>query len=100
MMLLLFIRKYFQRPIHLFCIIGVLLIILGGVANVYLLALKLSGEEIGDRPLLTLAMMMILAGIQLFTIGIVMELLIRTYYESQQKRPYRIKKISKGGQVQ
>jgi len=45
-------------------------------------------------------MMLILAGIQLFTIGIVMELLIRTYYESQQKRPYRIKKISKGGQVQ
>lgn len=100
MMLLLFIRKYFQRPIHLFGIFGVLLMILGGIANIYLLVIKLSGEQIGDRPLLTLAMMLILAGIQLFTIGIVMELLIRTYYESQQKRPYRIKKISKGGQVQ
>jgi len=100
MMLLLFIRKYFQRPIHLFGIFGVLLMILGGIANIYLLGVKLSGEQIGDRPLLTLAMMLILAGIQLFTIGIVMELLIRTYYESQQKRPYRIKKISKGGQVQ
>ncbi|WP_299531177.1 glycosyltransferase family 2 protein [Ulvibacterium sp.] len=98
MMLLLFIRKYFQRPIHLFGIFGVLLIILGIFINIYLLIVKLGlGEDIGTRPLLMFGMMFILAGIQLFTIGIVMELLIRTYYESQQKRPYRIKKVSVGG---
>jgi len=99
MMLLLFIRKYFQRPIHLFGIIGVLLIILGIFINIYLLIVKLGyGQDIGNRPLLIFGMMFILAGIQLFTIGIVMELLIRTYYESQNKRPYRIKNISVGGQ--
>ncbi len=98
MMLLLFIRKYFQRPIHLFGILGVLLILVGMLINMYLLVLKFGwGEDIGTRPLLTFGMMFILAGIQLFTIGIVMELLIRTYYESQQKRPYRIKNISIGG---
>ncbi|KAB5486936.1 MULTISPECIES: glycosyltransferase family 2 protein [Flagellimonas] len=97
MMLLLFIRKYFQRPIHLFGIFGVLLIILGIFINIYLLIVKLGfGEDIGSRPLLIFGMMFILGGIQLFTIGIVMELLIRTYYESQQKRPYRIKKITIG----
>ena len=96
MMLLLFIRKYFQRPIHLFGIFGVLLIMLGIVINAYLLVVKLMGEDIGNRPLLIFGLMFILAGIQLFTIGIVMELLIRTYYESQQKRPYRIKNISIG----
>lgn len=97
MMLLLFIRKYFQRPIHLFGIFGVLLIILGVLIEMYLLVLKFGfGEDIGTRPLLIFGMMFILGGIQLFTIGIVMELLIRTYYESQQKRPYRIKKISIG----
>jgi glycosyltransferase involved in cell wall biosynthesis len=96
MMLLLFIRKYFQRPIHLFGIFGVLMIIFGGLVNIYLLVLKVLGEDIGNRPLLTFGMMLILAGIQLFTIGIVMELLIRTYYESQQKRPYRIKNVSIG----
>ncbi|MEB8329665.1 glycosyltransferase family 2 protein [Flavobacteriaceae bacterium KMM 6897] len=96
MMLLLFIRKYFQRPIHLFGIFGVLLIILGFFINFYLLIVKLTGEDIGTRPLLIFGMMFILAGIQLFTIGIVMELLIRTYYESQSKRPYRIKKIFVG----
>ncbi len=100
MMLLLFIRKYFQRPIHLFGIFGVLMIILGIFINIYLLIVKLGlGEDIGTRPLLMFGMMFILAGIQLFTIGIVMELLIRTYYESQQKRPYRIKKVSVGGQT-
>lgn len=97
MMLLLFIRKYFQRPIHLFGIFGVLLIILGFFINIYLLIVKLGfGEDIGSRPLLIFGMMFILGGIQLFTIGIVMELLIRTYYESQQKRPYRVKKITIG----
>ncbi|MDT0606933.1 glycosyltransferase family 2 protein [Croceitalea rosinachiae] len=97
MMLLLFIRKYFQRPIHLFGILGVLLIILGIFIEMYLLIIKFGfGEDIGTRPLLIFGMMFILGGIQLFTIGIVMELLIRTYYESQSKRPYRIKKITIG----
>ncbi len=98
MMLLLFIRKYFQRPIHLFGIFGVLLILLGVLINVYLFILKFGfAEDIGTRPLLIFGMMFILGGIQLFTIGIVMELLIRTYYESQKKRPYRIKNITVGG---
>ena len=100
MMLLLFIRKYFQRPIHLFGIFGFFLIIVGIFINIYLLIVKFGfGEDIGTRPLLIFGLMFILAGIQLFTIGIVMELLIRTYYESQQKRPYRIRKISVGGKV-
>lgn len=98
MMLLLFIRKYFQKPIHLFGIFGVLLTLLGILINIYLFILKWGfGEDIGSRPLLIFGMMFILAGIQLFTIGIVMELMIRTYYESQSKRPYRIKKTTIGG---
>jgi hypothetical protein len=72
---------------------------LGVLINFYLLILKLGmGEDIGNRPLLIFGLMFILGGIQLFTIGIVMELLIRTYYESQNKRPYRIKNISIGGE--
>jgi glycosyltransferase involved in cell wall biosynthesis len=100
MMLLLFIRKYFQRPIHLFGIFGFLMIFLGVLINIYLLIVKWGfGEDIGTRPLLIFGLMFILAGIQVFTIGIVMELLIRTYYESQKKRPYRIKKVTVGDGV-
>lgn len=100
MMLLLFIRKYFQRPIHLFGIVGVLMVVLGILINIYLLIVKFGfGQDIGNRPLLIFGLMFILAGIQLFTIGIVMELLIRTYYESQSKRPYRIKNVAIGGRA-
>jgi glycosyltransferase involved in cell wall biosynthesis len=100
MMLLLFIRKYFQRPIHLFGILGVVLILIGAAMNAYLLLVKFGfGEDIGNRPMLIFGMMFILGGIQLFTIGIVMELLIRTYYESQNKRPYRIKNVIIGGKA-
>ncbi|WP_446050410.1 glycosyltransferase family 2 protein [Zobellia laminariae] len=99
-MLLLFIRKYFQRPIHFFGIFGFVLILIGLIINAHLLVVKFGlGEDIGSRPLLTFGMMFILAGIQLFTIGIVMELLIRTYYESQNKRPYRIKNVAVGDQI-
>lgn len=97
LLLLLFIRKYFQRPIHLFGIFGFALIILGVLINIYLLIVKLMGNDIGNRPLLIFGLMFILAGIQLFTMGVVMELLLRTYYESQNKRPYNIKKITRGG---
>ncbi len=101
MMLLLFIRKYFQRPIHLFGIGGVLMVLLGIAINLYLVIVKYGfGQDIGNRPLLIFGMMFILGGVQIFTIGIVMELLLRTYYESQQKRPYRIKRISIGDNEQ
>ena len=94
MMLLLFIRKYLQRPIHLFGIFGFFLILIGLGVNAWLLVEKFYfGEDIGQRPLLIFGLMFILAGVQLFTIGIVMEMLIRTYYESQNKRPYRLKGV-------
>ena len=100
MMLLLFIRKYFQRPIHAFGILGVVFVLIGLLINAYLFVVKFGfGQEIGNRPLLIFGLMFILAGIQLFTIGIVMELLIRTYYESQNKRPYRVGKITVGGRA-
>ena len=94
MLLLLFIRKYLQRPIHLFGLFGFVMISLGILINAYLVIIKFGfGEDIGQRPLLIFGLMLILAGVQVFTIGLVMEMLIRTYYESQQKRPYRIKKV-------
>jgi glycosyltransferase involved in cell wall biosynthesis len=101
MMLLLFIRKYLQRPIHLFGIFGFFLILIGMGINGWLLVEKFYfGNDIGQRPLLIFGILFILAGIQLFTVGIIMEMLIRTYYESQNKRPYRIGRVSIGNQIQ
>jgi hypothetical protein len=50
------------------------------------------GQDIGDRPLLTLGLLMTVAGIQLITTGFIADLIMRTYYESQGKKVYNIKK--------
>ena len=94
LLLILFQRKYLQKPIYLFGNIGILFFVFGILINIYLLILKILGNDIGNRPLLILGMLLILVGIQLFTIGIVADLLMRTYYESQDKKPYNIRKIT------
>lgn len=97
LLLILFQRKYLQKPIYFFGNIGLTLFALGSLAGVYLLIVKLMGNDIGTRPLLIVTVLLILVGIQLFTIGIVVDLLMRTYYESQDKKPYYIRKITSFG---
>lgn len=94
LLLLLFQIKYLQKPIYLFGNLGMLMFGIGMTINAYLVVLKILGNEIGNRPLLILGVLLTLAGIQLFTIGIVLDLQMRTYYESQNKRPFNIRKIS------
>ena len=98
LILMLFFQKYFQRPIHLFGGLGLLAFLLGGIINVYLLILKILGEDIWGRPILILGFMLILAGIQLITTGIIAEIIVRTYFESQDKKTYRVKALYTGEQ--
>src|SRR5690606_5585592 len=94
LILLLFQRKYFQKPIHLFGNIGMLSFTIGGLLLVYLLIVKFAmGQDIGNRPLLILGILLFFVGIQFFTTGIIIDLLMRTYFEAQQKRPYKVRKI-------
>ncbi len=95
LLLILFQRKYLQKPIYFFGNIGLALFGIGTLTGLYLLVVKLMGNDIGTRPLLTVTVLLILVGIQLFTIGIVVDLLMRTYYESQDKKPYFIRKITR-----
>jgi len=95
LLLILFQRKYLQKPIYFFGNIGLALFGIGSLTGLYLLVVKLMGNDIGTRPLLTVTVLLILVGIQLFTIGIVVDLLMRTYYESQDKKPYFIRKITR-----
>lgn len=96
LILMLFFKKYLQRPMHLFGGIGILLIVIGAILNVYLLVLKIMGQDIWGKPLLILAVLTLLAGIQLITIGIFAELQMRTYYESQNKKHYSYKRTQAG----
>ena len=98
LILMLFFQKYFQRPIHLFGGLGLLAFLLGGIINAYLLVLKIMGEDIWGRPILILGFILILGGIQLITTGIISEIIVRTYFESQDKKTYRIKSLYIGEQ--
>jgi glycosyltransferase involved in cell wall biosynthesis len=93
LLFMLFFQKYSQKPMHLFGTLGFLSLFTGIALNLYLLAVKISGQEIGGRPLLSLGIIMTFIGIQLITTGFIAEFIMRTYYESQNKKPYIIKKI-------
>ncbi|AZJ35014.1 glycosyltransferase [Tenacibaculum singaporense] len=91
--LIIFQRKYMQRPVHLFGNFGLFFMFFGLAINFYLLILKLLGQDIWGRPLLIVGVMLVIISLQFFTVGIITDLLMRTYYESQKKRPYTIRKI-------
>ena len=92
-LLILFQRNYLQKPMYLFGNMGLFFFALGVLINGYLLYEKIIGNEIGHRPLVFVGVLFIVVGIQLFTSGIIIDLQMRTYFESQQQKPFKIRKI-------
>ncbi|MFB2918969.1 MULTISPECIES: glycosyltransferase family 2 protein [Aerosakkonema] len=89
-----FMKKFLTRPMHVFGLLGLLSMFLGVVLGGYLTFLKLGlGETIGNRPLLILTVLLLLTGIQLFSFGLLAELLMRTYHESQGRPIYRVREV-------
>jgi succinate-acetate transporter protein len=93
-----FLRKYLQKPMHLFGPLGFTAFALGALINIYLLILKLAGHDIGGKPLLILGLIFLLGGIQLITIGILAEISMRTYFEGTNKKTYQVRRIVKGNE--
>lgn len=93
LLLILFRQNFLQKPIYLFGSAGMALFTIGCLINLYLLVIKLMGAEIWGRPLLLLGIMLLLIGAQFFMIGLVLDLQMRTYYESQNKRPYKLRRV-------
>jgi len=96
LMLIYFMRRYAQKPMHIFGTAGFLAFIAGSLINLYLLALKVQGQDIWGKPLLILGMILLLGGIQLVTIGILTDIGMRTYQEASQRTHYRVRKIYGG----
>ncbi|RUM42456.1 MAG: glycosyltransferase [Desulfurobacterium sp.] len=88
-----FLKKFMQKPIHFFGILGLVLFFAGLIPFLYLVGLKLTGHSIGGRPLLIISVLLILSGIQMFTTGIISEILMRIYFESQDKKPYVVGRV-------
>ncbi|NPA41186.1 MAG: glycosyltransferase family 2 protein [Aquificae bacterium] len=86
-----FLNEYITKPLYVFGGLGFFLLVIGVAIEIYLTLLKIfTGADIGGRPLLILGVLLILAGIQLLSTGIIAELIIRTYYESRGEKPYVI----------
>ena len=109
LMTILFLRKYSDRPMHLFGMLGISSGGLGVLMGLYLSWLKVwSGiqannfwigfrdYDIGERPLLLLAVLLVILGVQFLVMGLIAELMVRTYYESQNKTVYYIRQVIGG----
>ena len=92
-----FMNRFLTRPMYVFGFGGILSIVGSLLVSTYLLTLKLFGQDIGTRPLLTFALVLGIAGVQLFCFGLLGELQIRTYHESQGRPIYRIRAAFRGG---
>lgn len=87
-----FFMKFFSKPGHFFGLIGLLLSSIGALILVYLISLKLLyGFDIGDRPLLIAGTLLVVVGIQLVSLGVIGEILSRTYYASSREKSYFIR---------
>jgi dolichol-phosphate mannosyltransferase len=81
-----FIGRYRHRPLHLFGGLGLALGAVGGAVLVYLTVLKALGHAIGQRPLLTLGVLLVVVGLQFFSLGLIGELITSNHEERAQER--------------
>jgi glycosyltransferase involved in cell wall biosynthesis len=93
LVLMVFFRRYIQKPMHLFGTMGFISFGIGVLINMYLLVLKILGHDIWGKPILILGLIFLLGGIQLITIGILAEIAVRTYFEAQNKKTYKVRHL-------
>jgi glycosyltransferase involved in cell wall biosynthesis len=77
-----FIGRYRHRPLHLFGGLGLVLGLIGVAILVYLTVVKALGHAIGERPLLTLGVLLVVVGLQFFSLGLISEMLTSQHEES------------------
>ena len=90
-----FLLKYFTRPMHFFGSLGLVGTTCGGGIMVYLAIKKLLGYEIvmAHGPLMVAGALLLLAGIMMLSTGLIGEMMMRTYFESQDRRIYAVREI-------
>ena len=90
-----FLLKYFTRPMHFFGTLGLAGTSLGSLVLGYLVVQKIRGMDIivEHGPLMFAGGLLLLAGLMMFTSGLLGEVLIRVYFESQGRRIYAVREI-------
>jgi len=89
-----FLLSYSQSPIQMFGLLGLFSGTVGFIVTAYLIIMRLFfNQSLSDRPLFVLSIFMIFIGVQLITIGLLAEVLIRVYHKVQDRSTYVIKDI-------
>src|ERR1035437_3410057 len=90
-----FLLKYFPRPMHFFGSLGLAGTVSGGGIMAYLAVIKLLGYEIviEHGPLMIAGCLLLLSGLMMFSTGLIGEMMMRTYFESQDRRIYAVREI-------
>jgi Glycosyltransferases involved in cell wall biogenesis len=96
LILIIFLQRYLRKPMHLFGGIGLVLFFPGGAILIYLLVLKILGENIWGKPILILGVLLVILGVLFMMMGIMTELLMRIYYGGSNKKQYAVKEFFNG----
>lgn len=88
-----FLTRYSRKPMHLFGLVGLLLGFVGFAISAYLSVLWIQGEGIGDRPLLLLGALLILVGVQSFSIGLLGEFMTFQYHRRPERERLPIRDV-------
>lgn len=86
-----FMASYHTKPIYVFGMFGFVSFLTSIIAAVWALFRKLGGESFIRNPLLVIAIVMFAVGVQFILMGLLAEMLVRTYHESQSKRIYAVR---------
>jgi hypothetical protein len=96
LVLMIFLRKYRQKPMYLFGSFGIITVLAGSAILMILLIQKLSGQDIWGRPVMILGVLLMFIGFQIISTGLILDLIIRNDYEKDRSKPYKIRKVSRG----
>lgn len=89
LILIKFLHRYMNRPIHFFGGIGAISFVIGCLTGIAAAILKIIDvRDFVETPLPIFSALLIIVGVQLIVMGVIAEILMRTYYESQGKKPY------------
>jgi glycosyltransferase involved in cell wall biosynthesis len=87
-----FMLGYANQPLRIFGAVGLAMAAVGVLLGMYLTVIKLAfGQSIGNRPLLLLAVLLAILGVQMVSMGLLAEMVMRTYHEVQDKPIYVIR---------
>ncbi|MDO8673699.1 MAG: glycosyltransferase family 2 protein [Dehalococcoidia bacterium] len=87
----LFLTRFNRKPLHLFGSMGLLCLGVGLAINIYLTVVKLAGEAIGTRPLLQLGILLMVMGLQFFSMGLLADLITVLSHKQENEALYEVR---------